>query len=284
MPVKVMFDENSKNRGIIEVRRTLVSKASGSYIAMIDSDDVLAQGALKAFYSALIQKEDVDIVQGGSVSGVFDREGNFLPEEKNRYGIMIPGKVKDHEIFNSWCVKKTIPGVLWAKLIKRSLFQKAFEYIPYTECNMSEDFLLSFFITLNAKKYTGIKNKVYFYRIMAGVSSGRKITTLEKWKKICSSAGVFSIIADWIENHKNDSESSGVYITAEEISSIKKLTCYYLFSNLKQMRETVIPELQEEAYKILCEFWGESFVKRIEKALEYTDTAEGNLAQKAFKL
>jgi hypothetical protein len=30
------------------------------------------------------------------------------------------------------------------------------------------------------------------------------------------------------------------------------------------MKETVVPELQEQARKMLCEYWGEHFVETVE--------------------
>jgi hypothetical protein len=45
------------------------------------------------------------------------------------------------------------------------------------------------------------------------------------------------------------------------------MTSYYLGNNIKQMRVTVIPELQQQAHELLCEYWGESFVKRVEEKL-----------------
>ena len=45
------------------------------------------------------------------------------------------------------------------------------------------------------------------------------------------------------------------------------MTRYYLANNIKQMRETVIPELQKEARAMLCEYWGAGFVEKIEAGL-----------------
>ena len=45
------------------------------------------------------------------------------------------------------------------------------------------------------------------------------------------------------------------------------MTRYYLANNIKQMRETVIPELQKKARAMLCEYWGAGFVEKIEAGL-----------------
>ncbi len=265
-PVNITFIENRQNRGIIEVRRTLVNKACGTYITMLDSDDVLEQGALKALYSAAVKKTEdtIDIVQGSSTAGMFDKHGTFFPSKENRYAKINIGRLNGHEIFHEWSFDGTVSGVLWAKLIKRSLYLTAYENIPYTECNMAEDLLLFFFISLNAKSYLGIQDKVYLYRIFGGLSSSRKIDSLDRWKKICSSSSVFSVISTWLSEHPQEAE----LITKEELAFIKHLTSIYLSNNLKQMKEAVIPELQEEAYRMLCDYWGDHFVKTIEEAVQ----------------
>ena len=65
-------------------------------------------------------------------------------------------------------------------------YEKAFESIPHIECNMAEDFLISFFTTFYAEKYVGIENLVYQYRAQSGMSSKRKIDSLKKIRMVCS--------------------------------------------------------------------------------------------------
>lgn len=255
--VPFKFVEHHENRGILEVRRTLVYEASGSHIFMVDSDDVLEDGALSALFS---ESNSFDIIQGGARAGRFDFEGNFVPEKENRFEKIVPCEAHGHDIFHEWISQGKISGHLWAKLIKRELFEKAFENIPYTECNMADDFLIFFFVSLYAQNYVSLKNKVYRYRISSGMSSTRKIDTLHKWKMVCSAASVFTVISTWIEEYGNK-------LQKDEVERIRAMTRYYLANNLRQMHETVIPELKNEARKMLCEYWGESFVEKIEAGL-----------------
>ena len=261
--VSFTFIENRENHGILEVRRTLVNAAKGTYIAMIDSDDVFEDGALTALFEASQSSENFDIVQGGSTAGIFDSEGNFSPTKENRYGKITIGTLTGHEIFHEWVMDGNITGVLWAKLIKRDLFFKAFENIPFTECNMAEDFMIFFFLGLNAKGYRGIETKVYRYRITSGVSSARKINSLHKWKMVCSAASVFTVVSEWIKDSAQGNAEE--VLLPEEINAIRKKTMIYLANNLKQMHETVISELQEKARAMLCEYWGAGFVEKVEK-------------------
>ena len=260
-PIKICFVEHRENRGLVEVRRTLVYESKGLYIAQLDSDDVLQEGALSALFGASHAEsgsESFDIVHGTSTAGTFDELGNFIPGERNRYGTIFYGALKGHDIFRSWLIDGKFTANSWSKLIKRDLWLRAYENIPYTECNFCEDVLLFFFMSLYAKSYIGIEAKVYLYRMDSGMSSRRKIDTLQKWKMVCSTASVFTIISQWLEEHKNE-------IQDDEIDRIRNFARYYLSNNLTQLQEAVVPELKEDAHKMLCEYWGESFVTTVEK-------------------
>ena len=92
------------------------------------------------------------------------------------------------------------------------------------------------------------------------MTSTRKIDTLQKWKMICSTASVFTIISEWIKENENA-------LLPEEIEKVREMTRMYLANNLKQMREVVIPELQPAAREMLCDYWGSDFVDTIEHAM-----------------
>ena len=259
--IELRFIEHSENRGLVEARRTSVYQAKGKYILQCDSDDQLAPGALSALWAAATTLGGTspfyDIIHGSSTAGTFDSLNNFTPSKQNRYNAIHLGKLVGRSIFESWLLGKEISSNTWGKLIKREIFLQAFDSIPYTECNMAEDFLLFFFISQNAKTYIGIDNQCYRYRDNAGMTSTRKIDNLQKWKMVCSAASVFTIISQWLQENPGS-------LTAAEVESIKSRTIFYLKNNLKQMKETVIPELLPQARQLLCEYWGKSFVEKIE--------------------
>ncbi len=256
--VPFKFIEHRENRGLVEVRRTLCYEASGLYITQCDSDDKLEPGALSALYMAS-QKSGADITHGTSTAGVFDENENFIPTSENRYGKIFYGAIGGHDVFHRWLVNGDFTANTWGKLIKRDLLMRAYENIPYTECNMAEDVLLFFFLGQYAKSYIGIKSKVYRYRMNTGMSSHRKIDTMQKWKMICSTASVFSVLSTWITENE---------IPEDEVNKIREMTRYYLANNLKQLHEAVIPELQEQARGMLCDYWGKDFVEKMEKAMK----------------
>ena len=89
-PVEVRFIEHHENRGLVEARRTLVYEARGKYITMLDSDDELETGALRAFYKA---SNNIDIIHGTSTAGTISEDDTFTPSTLNRYGKIFYGKI-----------------------------------------------------------------------------------------------------------------------------------------------------------------------------------------------
>ena len=253
--VPFVFQEHRQNRGLVEARRSLVNAARGNYILMLDSDDELFPGALSVMYAAS-EGEKYDILQAGFSAGVYDDKGVFQVSENRFKGERISGPLYGYDIFHKWLVDLKVSGLIWGKLIRRSVFCRVFENIPYTECTMAEDFLIFFFLSLTAESYFCIEYKAYRYRLLSGITSSKKIDSLKAWEKICSTANVFTIIALWLDQHKKE-----VPVTAEDMMVLKKRSPVYLLNNIKVLKEIVVPELKEQAEKMLCEYWGEDFVK-----------------------
>lgn len=269
--VEVRFVQNRENRGLVEVRRNAVYVARGFYITQVDSDDMLEQGALEAMYKAsqtLPQERagtygpGYDIVHGTSTAGTFGQNGSFTPSEYNRYGMIFYGSIFGHDIFTKFLEGKTFTSNTWGKLIKRQIYLDAYENIPYTQCNLGEDFLHFFFIGLYAQSYVGIKDKVYRYRVDSGMSNQQKITTLEKWQMICSTASIFSVLSQTLPQQPLLSE--------DEVALVRQFAIRYLGNNILTLQNTVAPEIQPQARALLCEYWGQDFVEQVENMV-FTD-------------
>ena len=259
--ISVRFFEHRENMGLVEVRRSLLYYSRGKYISYVDSDDVLQEGALKAFFVAA-EKYDGDIIQGRSRAGRFDANGNFIPSAENLYSSITLGQITGYDIIKKWLSQGGIAGVLWAKIIKKSLLEKAFESIPHIECNMKEDFLIFFFLSFYAEKYVGIDDEVYLYRHSSGMSSRQKIDSVKKIRTVCSAASVFALI----------SQSDELKALQEnEINCVRRYSALHLEDNIKQLNDSVIPELKSTAREILCEYWGQDFVERVEKTMKNKD-------------
>ena len=261
--IKVNFSEHSENRGILEVRRTLTYEAKGQYCLHLDSDDELTPDALSLLWKGNIEAGPFDIIHGRFNSGWYDEDGTFLSTDETKCGAITYGKVENHDIFHKWLFHG-ISGNVCAKLIRRELFFRAFENIPYCECNLADDFLIFFFISLFAKSYIGLENKIYLYRINSGMTSEGKIDSLKRWKLISSASSVFTVISEWIKDNPSDCK----IITEEEVSKLREQGRHYLLSSLLQLNDLVIPELQTQAWEMLCDYWGKDLVELADSQLK----------------
>ena len=124
---------------------------------------------------------------------------------------------------------------------------------------MAEDFLLFFYASFYAEKYVGIDVPVYRYRVASGMSSARKIDSVKKLRMVCSTASVFTVVSESKELKS---------LQENEINCVRHQSSKFLADNIKQLRDTVIPELQPAARAMLCDYWGEDFVTRIEKSMK----------------
>ncbi len=261
----IIYIEHLKNKGIFETRRDLLYTARGEYISYFDSDDVMAEGALRAMYEAAkgenAPEGGFDIVHGKSQS-FYAKNGkmefvDFKPTQ------IYNGTLLGRDIFDGALLESNHSLYLWAKCIKRDIYISAFELIPKVFCNYGEDFLIYFYTSFMSKSYIGVDKLVYYYRINTGLSSNKKVTSEAQWKLIVSVSSLFSVLYTWIDEQNVDKENP--VITEEEILAVKKRAVFFIRNNLQQMRTACSPEFMPRAREILCEFWGKSFVERIEK-------------------
>lgn len=266
---------HTRNKGLVEARRTAICEAEGEYICILDSDDWLEPGALRLLYEAA-QNTGADIVQG-KANAILPPDFSSLSTgeqasvkktaEKKQETANIASKepLLGKDILKGYTVLRNHNGFLWGKLILRDTYLNALEHIPPIFCTMLEDTIQYFFIAFEAKKYISIDATVYNYSINTGISTGTRITTLSQWEHICSAASVFTALFDEISRLPKDS------FLPEEMYAVKKECRGMLRKNIQQM-DFVTPELKKEARDILCEYWGHSFVQEIECEIK----ADGN--------
>ena len=217
---------HTRNKGLVEARRTAICEAEGEYICIVDSDDWLTPGALRLLYEAA-QNTGADIVQG-KANAVLPPDFSFLSKdeqssvkktaEKKQKTANITSKepLLGKDILKGYTVLRNHSGFLWGKLILRETYLNALEHIPPIFCTMLEDTIQYFFIAFEAKKYVSIDATVYNYSINTGISTGTRITTLSQWEHICSAASVFTALFDEISRLPKDS-----FLT-EEMYDVKK--------------------------------------------------------------
>ena len=259
---QLLYREHRTNLGLLEARRTGVEAAQGEYVFMLDSDDALLSGGLQALYQAAIAS-GADIVQGqtkvvcSNADGAPVEEKVLLRQKEMQQVVnkIYEGELTGSAIFDGYMLNKNHTGFLWGKLYKRELYLQALSHIPFSRCIRSEDFLQYFFISYEAQKYVGIAQPVYEYSIDTGISAFSKITDLKKWEHVCTAANVFTILFTAVK------ELPAQRITPDHMQAIRLRSRFILANTLKQMNSDVDPSILPEARALMCQYWGEDFVK-----------------------
>lgn len=263
--------EHGTNLGTFEARRTLVNAARGDYVFFIDPDDTMPSDSLLNFYDGLlasgcgILSNAADIIQGKMRLSVprlnpadKDAAEKFDAFSKSVQAVH-PGFLSGNEVLENFLIKKEHSSFLCAKLFRTGLLQEVYAELPHIFCIMAEDLLLYFFVLLKKPSYYGIDSFVYNYINDTGISSSSQAINLDRWEKICSSASVFTLIFSYIQEHPLDEK----YIDELRIACNNQLK-----KNITKMKRDFTGSLRAEAYAILCDYWGEDYVKQIEKSMK----------------
>lgn len=259
----LVVEEHRKNLGTLEARRTCVLSASAPYTFFADPDDTLAPCAIETLYNAA-RSSGADIVHGRIELFVKDpalhsgANTAAFAQVSERVRRVHEGFLEGKAVQDDFFLAEGHTSFLCAKLFRTEPLCKAYEAIPHTFCTMAEDLLVYFFVLQQNPSYFGINDTVYRYNNDAGITSKSRISDLARWEKACSASSVFTVIFEYLQTHPIDEQYE---------AALRELCGSYLMSNLGQLKACVEPSLQEEAYKILCDYWGESLVKRAEEAV-----------------
>ena len=216
-PVFWNYIEHPMNLGLLEARRTAVLNALGKYILNVDSDDILAEGALRNFFIAS-NEGSFDIVQGKSKNIFINKVGKLCEAEQFLSNKFSDSEKKGHDIFNmSWL--KRCSWTIWNKLIKRELYTNALECIPKEYVNFSEDQLALFFVSLFAGSYIGLDYCTYFYRINSGMTKKALINNIDIFKKQLSRMIFYNVVSQYMLEHYE-------YFSKKEIRNLDEVFKY----------------------------------------------------------
>ena len=252
--IPVVYIVHNQYVPLLETRRELVEQAHGEYILMVDSDDLLAPGAVQTLYEAArLKGADITCAQ----ERIYKINNGNIEITEQRYSCFKDGELFGREVLDSWLFMNKTSAFLWAKLIKRELFLTAMNAIPYMDCSLSVDTPIYFFLAYYAKSYYGINDVVYYYLTNEGITTNKPITDLQSWRRHCTVASIYTLLLTF----EGD-------LTEEEREGIRKMSRRFMKNSIVRLREQVIPELRPQAREMLCEFWGQNYVETVEEFLD----------------
>ncbi len=131
-----------QNRGLSGARNSGMSIINARYVTFLDSDDMLAQGAIEKLLDAAY-KHNADIVEGSY-------------KRRTVRGKLWGGETALYEGISS---RKSLTGYPWMKVIKAELLKN----IHFPERYWYEDTIMGMLIIPLAKRVALIKDNVYYY-------------------------------------------------------------------------------------------------------------------------
>ena len=200
---QIRFVQNQENLGLFHARLQGAKIAKGDFIAFIDSDDHVSVD----FYRSLVKKAietDSDIVLG-----------DFLIEADEptlRYTSRKTSKIRKNDFdlhgeeikdlfFASMGMEPEV-NYMWAKLIRRDLWEKALPFYEKIEGNIvnTEDVLFSSVLYFFANHLTNCHGDYYYYYYRKNSSLNQKKSFEIIKKDICNNKQTFSFILDFLKN------------------------------------------------------------------------------------
>ena len=147
------------NAGAAAARNTGLDKATGEYLAFVDSDDYLEEDAF-AYMLGELQKEQADIIQCSYRDIYVNRQIDRICK--------VSGQSFDQIAYLARITEDWTCSLLWDKLYKRELFQD----IRFETGHVIDDEYFTYQGVMNAQKIICRDRIVYNYRIRRSGATG----------------------------------------------------------------------------------------------------------------
>jgi len=177
---KMKLSRNAINKGIGNVRNTLLSMASGEYILFVDPDDYIEISLLEEldkYYNL-----NLDIIRYQNVIEPVGKKQFLLENGKNlyRYSCEATNVISGEMALLLWSFgERNINTFPWTYAIKR----KIFDGVKYPEISLLEDFAITPYLIAKSNKIKAIEYIGYHYlKYDESLSTNSADFALEKLK------------------------------------------------------------------------------------------------------
>lgn len=245
---------HKENEGVARARNDGVHRATGKYIAFVDSDDFIEKDMIETLYNTLIEKK-VDCVKGNY--DIITNNGTIQNNE------LILDKYYGKDDINEFVyelLSENVKSFLWLLLIKKECIKDNFneKLFLYEDVN----FYISFLGNINS---IYVFSKVIYHYVITENSLSRD--TSKMYSKIDNLKLANSILKDTLKKYKFDNEENIKAIDTRIITNIINYY-YYIYKTNNKLKE-IINSFEEnrknnEFIKML-ENYDESILSKKEK-------------------
>ena len=147
---------HKKNGGLSDARNVGVQASSGTYIALVDSDDLIAQSFIEELYECCIKS---NAMIAACAYSKFSNEDEITGSNSQDDAQVISGRELVKRIYLGQAGK--FGFVAWNKLYSRKLF----DTVQYPFGRIYEDTFTTYKLFLNSNQIALLDKPLYFYRI-----------------------------------------------------------------------------------------------------------------------
>lgn len=143
---------DKENGGVSSARNAGLDRATGEYVAFVDSDDYVDACYIERLYGVACDTE-ADIVECGA--SIVDEKGG----EPHFLMSLVNVDCDNQHINEAFYRRNGLNDYLWCKLFKRELF----ENLRFSSLKCSEDFEILCYVLQKVNKIVGIEAALYYY-------------------------------------------------------------------------------------------------------------------------
>lgn len=245
---RIRFIRNKTNQGLFRTRVLGAKKASGDYIAFLDSDDYVSMD----YYHRLLAKaaeEQADIVIGRTVWEEPDGERYIYNWHQAAFHFhKLCGDEAASQYFGqknrcySW-------HTIWNKIYSKKLWDRCMPWYEKVDRHiiMTEDIGFSSLLFYFAKSVAVQENDAYFYCVNSNSSTNANGITIERF---CKNVSDIAFVFDFVEKFLKEQKAS-----AEIRRNFRESRRFYGQMWRSLGRSSFKGEEKRQADRILCTLW-----------------------------
>lgn len=186
-----------KNEGTSKARKDGVLRSKGKHILFVDADDILIEHACERLLG-VYAKRAADIIQFDAYINAYEGVEKNKVNEVKQYLKPCCEEITIEEVRNLCFNIGSLSHSLWGKMFDGDVCRKAFEYLSDDKLIMAEDLYACFIISIFAKSYIGIPDRLYQYNYGIGIT-GTARNFLKAFENNCKQLLVVSKCHEFIE-------------------------------------------------------------------------------------